>query len=116
MEGVRTAARAHEFVIELPEKYDTWMGERGVKLSVGQKQRLAIARAALKDPAIIIFDEATSNIDTETEVKIQEALERLTRQRTTLIIAHRLSTLRHVDKILVVDDGRIVEEGTHDEL
>jgi len=109
-------AHAHDFIIDLPEGYDTWIGERGVKLSVGQKQRLAIARAALKDPAIIIFDEATSNIDTETEVKIQEALEHLTQQRTTLIIAHRLSTLRHVDKILVVDDGRIVEEGTHDEL
>ncbi len=109
-------AHAHDFIIELPEGYDTWIGERGVKLSVGQKQRLAIARAALKDPAIIILDEATSNIDTETEAKIQEAFEYLTRQRTTLIIAHRLSTLRHVDKILVVDDGRIVEEGTHDEL
>lgn len=109
-------AHAHDFIVGLPEGYDTWIGERGVKLSVGQKQRLAIARAALKDPAIIIFDEATSNIDTETEAKIQEALEYLTRQRTTLIIAHRLSTLRHVDKILVVDDGRIVEEGTHDEL
>jgi ATP-binding cassette subfamily B protein/subfamily B ATP-binding cassette protein MsbA len=109
-------AHAHDFIIDLPEGYDTWIGERGVKLSVGQKQRLAIARAALKDPAVIIFDEATSNIDTETEVKIQEALEDLTRQRTTLIIAHRLSTLRHVDKILVVDEGRIVEEGTHDQL
>jgi len=109
-------AHAHDFVVDLPEGYDTWIGERGVKLSVGQKQRLAIARAALKDPAVIIFDEATSNIDTETEAKIQEALEYLTRQRTTLIIAHRLSTLRHVDKILVVDEGRIVEEGTHDEL
>jgi ABC-type multidrug transport system fused ATPase/permease subunit len=109
-------AHAHDFIIDLPEGYDTWIGERGVKLSVGQKQRLAIARAALKDPAVIIFDEATSNIDTETEVKIQEALEQLTRQRTTLIVAHRLSTLRHVDKILVVDDGRIVEGGTHGEL
>jgi ATP-binding cassette, subfamily B, bacterial len=109
-------AHAHDFITGLPEGYDTWIGERGVKLSVGQKQRLAIARAALKDPAVIIFDEATSNIDTETEVKIQEAFEDLTQQRTTLIIAHRLSTLRNVDKILVVDEGRIVEEGTHDKL
>jgi len=87
-----------------------------VKLSVGQKQRIAIARALLKDPPIIIFDEATSNIDTETEVKIREALLELTRNRTTFIIAHRLSTLRHVDRIFVVDGGRLVEEGTHDVL
>ncbi|MEK6548973.1 MAG: ABC transporter ATP-binding protein [Nitrospirota bacterium] len=116
LEEVAQAARAHEFIVELPEKYDTWIGERGVKLSVGQKQRISIARVLLKDPPIIIFDEATSNIDTETEVKIREALEELTRNRTTFIIAHRLSTLRHVDRIVVLDGGRLVEEGTHDVL
>jgi ABC-type multidrug transport system fused ATPase/permease subunit len=116
LEEVAQAARAHEFIVELPEKYDTWIGERGVKLSVGQKQRISIARVLLKDPPIIIFDEATSNIDTETEVKIREALEELTRNRTTFIIAHRLSTLRHVDRIVVLDGGRLVEEGTHETL
>lgn len=110
------AARAHEFIMELPEGYDTWIGERGVKLSVGQKQRIAIARALLKDPPIIVLDEATSNIDTETEAKIQEALEHLIRERTTFIIAHRLSTLKLVDRILVVKNGRVVESGTHEEL
>ena len=109
-------ARADDFITGLPEGYDTWIGERGVKLSVGQKQRIAIARALLKDPPIIIFDEATSNIDTETEVKIREALEVLTTDRTTFIIAHRLSSLRNADRILVIADGTLVEEGTHDSL
>jgi ABC-type multidrug transport system fused ATPase/permease subunit len=109
-------ARAHEFIMQLPEGYDTWVGERGVKLSVGQKQRIAIARALLKDPPIIIFDEATSNIDVETEVKIREALDLLTRDRTTLIIAHRLSSLRNADRVLVIVGGRIAEQGTHDSL
>jgi ABC-type multidrug transport system fused ATPase/permease subunit len=116
IEEAARAARAHEFIAELPEKYDTWIGERGVKLSVGQKQRIAIARVLLKDPPIIIFDEATSNIDTETEIKIREALQELTRDRTTFIIAHRLSTLRHVDRIFVLDGGRLLEEGTHEAL
>ena len=116
IEGVAMAARAHEFVAELPEKYDTWIGERGVKLSVGQKQRVAIARVLLKDPPIVIFDEATSNIDTETEVKIREALEVLTQGRTTIVIAHRLSTLRQVDRILVLNRGELVEDGRHTSL
>ncbi|MEO5657166.1 MAG: ABC transporter ATP-binding protein, partial [Nitrospiria bacterium] len=113
LEAASRAARAHDFIAEMPEGYDTLIGERGVKLSGGQKQRLAIARALLKDPPIVVLDEATSNIDSETEVQIQDALDRLIADRTTLIIAHRLSTLRSVDRILVVDRGRIVESGTH---
>lgn len=116
IERVAHAARAHEFIMELPDQYDTWIGERGVKLSVGQKQRVSIARVLLKNPPIVIFDEATSNIDTETEVKIREALDCLTQGRTTFIIAHRLSTLQNVDCIVVLDHGTIVEEGFHDEL
>lgn len=114
VEGAARAARAHEFIDALPEGYDSWIGERGVKLSVGQKQRVSIARVLLKDPPIVIFDEATSNIDTETEVKIREALNELTRGRTTFIIAHRLSTLHNVDRILVIEAGRLVEDGPHE--
>jgi ABC-type multidrug transport system fused ATPase/permease subunit len=116
IEEVARVARAHEFITELPEGYDTWIGERGVKLSVGQKQRVSIARVLLKDPPVVIFDEATSNIDTETELKIREALHELTRGRTTFIIAHRLSTLQDVDRILVIERGRIIEDGTHEHL
>jgi ATP-binding cassette subfamily B protein/subfamily B ATP-binding cassette protein MsbA len=116
LEAAARAARAHEFVASLPEGYETWIGERGVKLSVGQKQRVSIARVLLKDPPIVIFDEATSNIDTETEVKIREALNELTAGRTTFIIAHRLSTLHDVDRILVLENGRLVEDGRHEEL
>jgi ABC-type multidrug transport system fused ATPase/permease subunit len=116
VEAAARAAHAHEFIAAMPEGYQTLIGERGVKLSGGQKQRLAIARALLKDPPMIILDEATSNIDSETEVQIQDALDRLIVDRTTLIIAHRLSTLRSVDRIIVLDRGRIVETGRHDEL
>ncbi|MDF0644405.1 MAG: ABC transporter ATP-binding protein [Nitrospira sp.] len=116
IEAAARAARAHDFILDLPEGYETRIGERGVKLSVGQKQRVSIARVLLKNPPIVIFDEATSNIDTETEVKIREALNELTKGRTTFIIAHRLTTLHDVDRILVIEKGRLVEQGTHDRL
>ena len=110
------AANAHDFIAELSNGYDTLIGERGVKLSGGQKQRLSIARAILKDAPILILDEATSSVDTETETLIQQALERLMQGRTTIIIAHRLSTIRNADKIVVLEDRSIREVGTHDEL
>jgi ATP-binding cassette subfamily B protein/subfamily B ATP-binding cassette protein MsbA len=110
------AANAHQFIADLPQGYDTLIGERGVKLSGGQKQRLSIARAILKDAPILILDEATSSVDTETELLIQEALDHLMQGRTTLIIAHRLSTIRNADTIVVLEDKSIREMGTHEEL
>jgi ATP-binding cassette subfamily B protein len=109
-------AKAHEFITNLPEGYETDIGERGVKLSGGQRQRVAIARTILQAPAIMIFDEATSAVDTETEMLIQRSIDDLAADRTTFVIAHRLSTVRDADTILVVEDGRVVERGTHEEL
>jgi ATP-binding cassette, subfamily B, bacterial len=109
-------AEAHEFIEQLPQSYDTIVGERGQKFSGGQRQRLAIARAILKDPPILILDEATSAVDNETEAAIQRALDKVTQNRTTIVIAHRLSTIRHADCIYVMDKGQIVEQGTHEEL
>lgn len=109
-------ANAHDFIVKFPDGYDTRVGERGQRLSGGERQRIAIARAVLHDPKILIFDEATASVDSETEKEIQEALDRLTADRTTIIIAHRLSTLGAADRMVVLDEGELVEEGTHDEL
>ncbi|WP_018229157.1 ABC transporter ATP-binding protein [Methyloversatilis universalis] len=110
------SAEAHDFIVALPQGYDTPVGERGLRLSGGQRQRLALARAILKNPPILVLDEATSAVDNETEAAIQRSLDRLVVGRTTLIVAHRLSTVRHADTIHVIDGGRIAESGTHDEL
>ena len=116
VEDAARRANAHEFIVRLPEQYETFIGERGVKLSGGQQQRLAIARAILKSPQILILDEATSNLDTESEQLIQAAMASLLAGRTTFVIAHRLSTIRRADMILLMEDGRVIERGTHEEL
>jgi ATP-binding cassette subfamily B protein/subfamily B ATP-binding cassette protein MsbA len=116
VEDAARRANAHEFIVRLPEQYDTFIGERGVKLSGGQQQRLAIARAILASPQILILDEATSNLDTESEQLIQESMATLLAGRTTFVIAHRLSTVRRADLILLMEDGRVIERGTHEEL
>jgi subfamily B ATP-binding cassette protein MsbA len=116
IEAAAKDANAHGFVEAFPDGYDTLVGERGVKLSGGQRQRVAIARAIVKNPRVLVLDEATSNLDSESELLVQEALGRIMRGRTTLVVAHRLSTVRDADRIVVLDDGRLVEQGAHDEL
>ena len=110
------AANAHDFIMRFPDGYDTWVGERGARLSGGERQRISIARAILHDPRILILDEATASVDTETEKQIQEAIARLIEGRTTFAIAHRLSTLRNACRLMVMERGKMVELGTHDEL
>jgi subfamily B ATP-binding cassette protein MsbA len=109
-------ANAHNFIMETEHGYNTSIGDRGMKLSGGQKQRISIARAVLKNPPILILDEATSALDTESEKLVQEALDKLMENRTSLVIAHRLSTIQNADLILVIDNGKIIESGTHSEL
>ena len=116
VEQAAKIANAHEFISAMPEGYQTSIGDRGSRLSGGQRQRLSIARAILKNPPILILDEATSALDSESERLVQEALEHLMKDRTTLVVAHRLSTIKHADLICVMHEGEIVESGTHDEL
>ncbi len=116
VEAAAEAAEATEFIANMPDGYDTTVGERGQKLSGGQRQRLSIARALLKNPPVLILDEATSAVDNETEAAIQRSLQRISHSRTTLVIAHRLSTIVHANRIFVLDAGEIAEQGTHEEL
>jgi ATP-binding cassette subfamily B protein len=116
VEAAAKIANAHQFISQFTQGYQTWVGERGVNLSGGQKQRIAIARAVLHNPRILVLDEATSALDSESEALVQEALERVMSDRTVFIIAHRLATVRRASRILVVEEGQIVESGTHEEL
>jgi len=114
--AVAKAARIHDFILTLPEGYDTWVGERGVTLSGGQKQRVAIARTLLLDPQILVLDDSTSSVDMETEYLIQQALDTVMQGRTTFVVASRLRTIKSADQILVLENGQITERGTHEEL
>jgi ATP-binding cassette subfamily B protein len=116
VEAAARAARIHDHIVSLPDGYETLVGERGYRFSGGEKQRIAIARTVLRNPPVLVLDEATSALDTETERAVQEALDELSSGRTTVAIAHRLSTVRRADQIVVLDDGVIAERGTHDEL
>jgi subfamily B ATP-binding cassette protein MsbA len=116
VERAARIANADGFIAQLPEGYETIVGDRGSRLSGGQRQRISIARAVLKNPAVLILDEATSALDSESEQLVQDALDRLMKNRTTLVVAHRLSTIRHADLICVIHEGRIVERGTHEDL
>ena len=116
IEKAARAAFAHDFIVGLPQGYDTVLGEGGVTLSAGQRQRIAIARAVLRDAPILLLDEATSALDSESETLVQRALDAIMQGRTTLVIAHRLATVTRADRILVLDEGRLVEEGTHQSL